>query len=292
MQIDHTLDRTRRENSFLECMIHWSRFAGSLWDSIFVVTATPHVDPEKVATFDEAVMNFFQETYPTIPMDPRQTRYIKYIYLGFNNLRLLARRQILFSPQFDDRECHIISELVNDTITHVREYEVASEPSPYSFRHYVIPSLASCLLVLCTLLIRDLSSPELSLDIWMPTHMSNFDITIAMLYGLADHVPLAQRVLVDFDKIVSTIQSANATWLEHETTLEQSQRWEAVKSCIPSNVATLIPYRDQIPIMQTTQIIHKRHPSGVIFRGLLEDRPDPWVVSLEPEEVGRGVLWV
>jgi hypothetical protein len=197
-------------------MIHWSRFAGSLWDSIFAATASQYVHPEKMSTFDAAVMDFFEETYPTIPMDPRQTQQVQFIHLSFNNLRLLARRQTMLSLQFDGSTGHISSELAIDTIARVRDYEQASDTLPYSFRHYMISSLASSLLILCSLLVRDLSSSDLGLDVWTPTYISNFGMAVAKLHELADHLPLAQRVLVDFDKIVSIVQATNATdgtWL-------------------------------------------------------------------------------
>ena len=272
-------------------MIHWSRFAGSLWDSIFAVTAASQLDLERVSTIDEAVEDFFQETYPTIPMDLRQTRQIQYVHLSFNNLRLLARRYIILSLRFDGTDGRLSSELVNDTLVRVRDYEAASEP-PYSFRHYLIPSLAGSLLVLCALLVRDLSSPALRLDMWTPTYISGFGITVAMLHDLADSIPLAQRVLIDFDKVIGVVQATNATWSDSERSLEPAYRWNVVSSKVPPNIVELFPYRDQVPVLQTTQITTKRQPSGVIFGGSLEDRADPWIVGLAPEEVGRGVLWI
>lgn len=273
-------------------MIHWSRFAGSLWDSIFAVTASQNINLEKLSTFDAAVMDFFEETYPTIFLNPRETRQIQFIHLSFNNLRLLARRQIMLSLQFDGGTGHVSSELVLNTIARVREYKQASEPPPYTFRHYMISPLASSLVVLCSLLVRDLSSPDLGLDVCAPTYISNFGIAVAMLHDLADHFPLAQRVLVDFDKIVDIVQATNALWSVHEFTLEPAHRWNKVRSVIPPNVADLFPYRDRIPVMQTTRIAHEFQTSGVPFGGTAEDRSDPWVVDLNSEEVGRGVLWV
>jgi hypothetical protein len=272
-------------------MIHWSRFAGSLWDSIFAVTAASQVDPKRVSTIDEAIEDFFQETYPTIPMDLRQTRQTQYIHLSFNNLRLLARRYIILSLKFDGTDGRLSSELVNDTLARVQDYEAASE-FPYSFRHYLIPSLAGSLLVLCALLVRDLSLPDLKLDMWMSTYMSSFGITVAMLHDLADSIPLAQRVLVDFDKIIGIVQATNATWSDSEGSLEPAYRWNIVSSKVPPNIVELFPYRDRVPILQTTQITTKRQPSGAIFGGSLEDRLESWVVRLAPEEVGRGVLWI
>ena len=272
-------------------MVHWSRFAASLWDSLFAATAAPPLDPESVSTFDETVEDFFQNTYTTIPMDLGQTRQIQYIHLSFNNLRLLARRQIVLSLHFDGTIGHSSSELVSDILDRVRDYEAAPEP-PYSLRHCLIPSLAGSLVILCALLVRDPSLPNLGLDVWTPTYISNFGITVTMLHDLAKRIPLAQRVLVDFDKVIRIVQTTNATWSDSVGSLEPANRRNAVSSQIPPNVQELFPYRDLVPIMQTTQITTERRPSGVIFSGSFGDHSDPWVAGLASEEVGRGVLWV
>jgi hypothetical protein len=259
---------------------------------MFAVTASAKFESGNISTFDEAVIHFFQESYATMAIDPSQTRQVQYIHLSFNNLRLLARRQTILSLQFDASISHSTSELVTDTIARAREYEQASESPPHIFRHIMVSSLASSLLVLCSLLVCDMTLSEVNVSVWTPTYVSGFDTAVAMLLDLANHILFAQRVLVDFDRIVGIVQARNATWNDHSSIPDDSRRWDIVKSIIPPNVIELFPYREQIPMMQVSHVHRGSHDLGPIYGGTLSDRTDPWGTETDTQDVGRGVLWI
>ncbi|KAF2623492.1 hypothetical protein BU25DRAFT_375634 [Macroventuria anomochaeta] len=285
-------DESDSANAFLDCMIHWSRFAGSLWDSL--LAAHVFTDPlaDKIATFDAAIVDFFDNTFQELKTEIHPLHRQQYIRMSFDNLQLMARRAMIMSLQFDRATIHVCSRLAMDTITHVQAYETNAKYSMTSIlRHHMIPSLASSLLLLCSLLVSDLSSLGLSLANCVPVVHQTFNSAVDLLHDLAREIPLARRVLMDFEKIVTVVQTAIAKWSEETRPLQGTPDWSIVSDVIPLNVSELLPYREQVPDIRFSQLYKGMWATNAGYSET-DHGFSTWNEDLEPGGARCSVLWI
>lgn len=233
------------DNDFLDSMIHWSRFAGSLWDSILAAHAHADNFADKVATFDAAIDDFITNTFTGSNWPTYPSRRCQYVRMCFDNLRLVAQRAMISSLQLDG---HIepVFKMAVTVIAHVRCHGT-DNTDPYLLRHQMGATLAGSLLMLCSVLISDHSLLGLDLRQWIPIGHHDFEAGVDLLRILAQDVPLAQRVLSDFNRIIPVVQGAFAKWSEDAMLLRSTPDWSVVNDVIPSNVAELLPYKENIP---------------------------------------------
>ncbi|KAJ4340612.1 hypothetical protein N0V95_007437 [Ascochyta clinopodiicola] len=102
------LDESDSTNAYLDCMIHWSRFAGSLWDSLLAAHVYADTFADKVATFDAAIADFFANTFPDLTAKIHPSRRHQYIRMSFDNLQFLARRATVMTPRSLDVSFQIL----------------------------------------------------------------------------------------------------------------------------------------------------------------------------------------
>ncbi|KAJ4982653.1 fungal specific transcription factor domain-containing protein [Stagonosporopsis vannaccii] len=235
------------EGAFLSCMIDWSRFAGSLWDSLLASYMSADVLAERVTTFDAAVADFLDNTFRESQTEFQPPQLHSYICMSFDNLRLLARRTMATSLSLN-RATVDCSRIAVDTVAHVQAFEAAAKyPLTCSLRHHMIPSLAGSLLLLCSMLVSDLNELGLPLDSWLPSVHQTFDMAVALLHGLAQEISLARRVLSDFERVLPVVQAVLARWSAESQLVQGPLEWDIIKDAIPANAAELLPYREQVP---------------------------------------------
>ncbi|UPX20508.1 uncharacterized protein EKO05_0010738 [Ascochyta rabiei] len=267
------LDESDSANAYLDCMIHWSRFAGSLWDNLLAAHVLTDTFTDKVATFDAAIADFFANTFPNLAKKINPLCRHQYIRMSFDNLRFMTRRAKMMSLQFDGATAGICSNLAVDTLAHVRAYE-SNTNHPSVLRHYMIPSLASSLLMLCSLLVSDLSLLGLDLDYRVPIYHQTFDSALGLLHALAQNTLLARRVLVDLEGVVPIVEAALARWSSEFSLLQSPPNWDLVKDVIPPDVAELFPYQEQVPVIhnrlwaENAGFLEADHRSSVYVGGL------------------------
>ncbi|XPS73054.1 hypothetical protein M3J09_005207 [Ascochyta lentis] len=284
------LDDSDSANAYLDCMIHWSRFAGSLWDSLLAAHVFVDTFADKVVTFDAAIADFFANTFPDLAAKIQPSRRHQYIRMSFDNLQFMTRRATMMSLQFDGATAGICSSLVVDTLSHVQAYETNTKHSSV-LRHYMIPSLASSLLMLCSLLVSDLSLLGEELDDWISAYHHTFDSALSLLHALAQNTLLARRVLEDFGRIVPVVEAAIGRWSNGFSLLQSSPNWGIVKDVIPPDVSELLPYKEQVPAIRSSQV-HNRLWTSTIGFVEADHGPSAYDGGVELGGLRSSILWI
>lgn len=266
-------------------MIDWSRFAGSLWDGILAASVPPETRSDKVATFDAAVTDYLHNTLRTSNKELQPPQLQAYIYMSFYNLRLLAWREPAVALNINRGTAHDCSQYAVETITRVQAHEAAiNYQLPCMLQYQTVSSLANSLLILCSIAVSDLGKLDLLLDTWLPTVRQAFDTAVALLNDLAEGVPLARRVLDDFERIIPVVQGVHARWIAEGQLGRGPLDWNIMKDVIPPNVATLLPYREQVPDMG----------SPALHNDMVEAETglSPWNQHAGRSDPRSGVLWI
>ncbi|KAH6629184.1 hypothetical protein C7974DRAFT_182614 [Boeremia exigua] len=276
------------ESKFLGCMVDWSRFAGSLWDGVLAAHVSADTLADNVATFDAAVADFLDNTLQALKTDFHPSQRHPYVCMSFDNLRVIARRTVVTSLDFERATVLDCSRLAVDTLAHVQAYDADIRyPLTCILRHHIVPSLASSLLLLCSILVSDLDAFGLPLDEWLPLVHATFDSTVALLLDLADELSSARRVLRDFEKILPVVQAVLARWSAQTQLLQGPLEWGIVRDIIPPNVTELLPYTEQVPDIRSKALQGMWAGNG----GHLEtDRS--WDESYGVRGARSGVLWI
>lgn len=271
-------------------MIHWSHFAGSLWDSILAAHVIADTVVDRVATFDAAISDYFQNTFAGSEWEVHPLRLCQYARMSFDNLRLMARRATALPLQLDAATTLTCSKEAVRIIAHAHAYDT-DKTTPYILRHQIITTLAGSLLMLCDLLLHIPSSFGFEKHEWVPMCHQEFDAAVDLLHMLAKDTPLAQRVLSDFDKIIPVVQAAISRWAEESSHPQNTPDWGIMNDAIPPNVSELLPYRQQIPDIRLPQL---RRGMWATDAAYLETDPgfSPWDEALEPGGARCNVLWV
>lgn len=272
-------------------MIHWSRFAGSLWDSLLAAHVSANSFTQNIATFDAAIADFFENTLPGLALHLHPYCRQEFVEMSFDNLRFTARRAAMMSLQLDGPTAQVCSTMIFETATHISAFEIHVKNTS-TLRHFTIPSLSSSLLMICTLVVSGLDSPNHIVDERAIYYRDLFHTMIGSLQNLATQgILLAQRVLIDFEKIVPVVEPAIARWSEDHSLLQDSCNRKFICKDIPANVAELLPYREQIPEIR---LPCSRNASWA-NNGAFEDADhgsSAWDGGLELGGARCSVLWI
>lgn len=280
-------------DTFLDLMVDWSRFAGSLWDSLLTANISPEALAERIYTYEAAVVDFTDNTFASSSLKGTSPRRHQYIRLSFANVRLIAQRANLMSLQFGTTTAYLCARLATDSLRYVQTFEANTEyPIARVLRHHAIPPLAVSLLMLCSLLVSDLGSTRIGpLDSWVALVQQNFDAIINILNDRAQDTILARRVLRDFDRIIPVIQAILSKWSSEILLLQSAPEWSLVQDLIPPDVLELLPYRDQLPDIRYSKLdeglwaANERDPET--RRGI-----HPWDESHNSTGASSSVLWI
>ncbi len=277
---------------FLSCMVDWSRFAGSLWDGILAPHVSTDTITDKVATFDAAIVDYLGDTFQASKSEFQPPQRYPYISMSFDNLRAIARRAAMVSSNFDRAAVPYCGTLAMDTLDHVQAYkECTRYPLSCILPHHVVPSLASSLLLLCSNFAFNLGELDLPLNSGLVAVHQNFETTVNLLHDLAREVPLALRVLKDFERILPVVQAVLAKWSTESQLLHGPIGWSMMEDLIPSNVTELLPYQNQVPDISSPTLDGKSWVDNGGRRDLEYSGAD-WDESFAPYRAENDVLWV
>ncbi|VUC29049.1 unnamed protein product [Clonostachys rosea] len=230
-------------NIFLSGLSAFSRFAGEIWDQVFAVTSAD--DPqlgEKVAVLDARIKYWTDTVFHTLPLVPphgnptqRHRWQETLIRTRMSHLRLLLRRRTMVSLSYtvtDGKICgEVAMEIVGDILPHGAE---ARKPS--CSRFHMAFSLGGAILILATLLCRDLSA--VNLQEYRTAYMKSFSSGLALLRDISIHLHTARRILEDLRGIIEVV--------EHLIREEDGNptQFEDISNVVPSNLEDLFPYGD------------------------------------------------
>lgn len=272
-------------------MVHWSRFAGSLWDSLLTAHIPVEASTERAMTFDAAVVDFLDNTFPdfTTRLSPQHRH--QYVRMSFDSLRLMAQHATTIPLLLDRTTVQIYSQIIVDALSHVQLYEGNIEqPYSHSLRYYSIPTLGSSLLLLCNLLTSDLDQLGLPLHSWIPTMHQSFDTILEIIDNKARENVLARRILRDFEKITPVVQAALSRWSTEAMLSQTPPDWSIVEDTIPPNVAQLLPYKQQLPDIRCPSHQNTMWASNGGYQDTSQF--SSWDEGLQPGGRGRSVLWI
>jgi hypothetical protein len=136
-------------------------------------------------------------------------------------------RAEILTTQYDNEKAACFLWLALSTIDNMRNFSCEAQ----SFRHAMVTSLASALLTLCSLLVREALAPGLFSEEQHEKCRQGFRDCVAILLDLNYGLPYARRVWRDFNQIVSVVSAI----VNHQTT---------DPFLLLANVGDLFPYND------------------------------------------------
>jgi hypothetical protein len=278
-------------DEYLDCMVHWSRFAGSLWDNVLAAHVHSNNLAGQALTFNAAVDDFITNTFLGIgehwPVFPY--RRCQYVRLCFDNLILMAGRATISSLQLEGSISGLLQAAVT-SMTHVRMHGRASTDA-YLLRYQMVTTLAASLHLLSSALFSNQSHDDLDSRQWMSLGKVEFSAADDLLDTLAESVPLAQRVLSDFERMLPVVRHVFARLVEDPSSFQGTPSWTTFSDVIPPNAAELLPYREQVPDIRFLMLHNGMWATN---GGYLEtDRGlDTWDAGLEPGGPKSSVVWI
>jgi hypothetical protein len=131
---------------------------------------------------------------------------------------------------------------------------------------------------------------DINLHERMPLGKAEFHAAIDLLNALAQNLPLAQRVLEDFEQIVPVIRHVFARCEKMPLSNDGTPDWTIIGDGIPPDAAKLLPYRAQVPDIRFPMIYNGIWATN---GGYVEtDRGfHSWDAGLESGGARSGVLW-
>lgn len=197
-------------NVYLSCMVSWAKLAGDVWDQVFAAVASENgIDSEKVANVDARITHWRAVSLPIIPLLPvdrhpetRQRRQHVLVHTRLDYLRILLYRSTMVSLNYDGNTGHLCGDLAMDTISRLKPFDLDAK-SGNTFRFHMAVSLGSAILILSTLLIRDLS--PIGLDGMHAVYADSFREGIAILQDLAIYLQVARRIMDDLKDVANAV---------------------------------------------------------------------------------------
>lgn len=232
-------------------MIQWGKLIGDVWDRVFAAaaTATHGIDSESTAILDAKIKHWTEVYLPAIPLIPKdgqtpETRHQRQhtlVYTRLNHLRLLLRRRTMISLRYDGSTGRLCGDLALANTQLIKSHAVDAK-GPSSFRYHMAASLGGSILILATLLVRDLSS--IGLQDQQAAYADSFQDALAILQDLSLYLQAARRVLDDFRDIVNVVTTILNQQQNSAKGQGQTQGHDSLQSgnLFPTNIDDLFPY--------------------------------------------------
>ncbi|OQU94101.1 Fungal Zn2-Cys6 binuclear cluster domain-containing protein [Cladophialophora immunda] len=195
---------------YLVCMISFGKLAGEVWDTMFSASVDGP-SSEAIAILDAKIKHWKETTLPTIPLLPRHTsptrRHLRQQLLvntRISHLRLLLRRREMVSLKYSASTGLLCGTLATDIVEQIKAHShEISEPS--SFRFHLATTLGGAILILATLLCRDIS--EIGLKSQHTEYAESFHAAVGMLKELAQVLRAARRIFDDLESVLTSVRS-------------------------------------------------------------------------------------
>ncbi|OAQ87710.1 hypothetical protein VFPBJ_01750 [Purpureocillium lilacinum] len=228
-------------SAYLSCMVAFAKFAGEIWDQVFAFSGPDGPElGEKITVLDARIQYWLNTTFLSMPFIPRgsspTTRQLwqqSLVRTRMNHLRLLLRRRRMVSLNYGTTDGLVCGDVAMDIIRDIQAYAMEVD-KPSSYRFHMAISLGGAIIVLATLLCRDLTT--INLQDHRPSYTESYHLGMSMLRDLAVTLPSAGRIIDDLRKIVDVVdlivQDRTPGALQHED----------FTNLVPPNMDDLLPY--------------------------------------------------
>jgi hypothetical protein len=268
-------------------MITWARFAGEIWDTIFAGSAVKgSLDSPQSALVDDRLTQWIETSLPIITMPPidspplpRHHRQQTLIHTRFSHLRLLLQRRSMLNLSFDSSTGRLCGDLAIDIVQRLREHASETQ-APTSFQLYMSLSIGGAILILATLLVRDLT--HIGLQDNTSAYAESFRVAVSLLNDLA-HLPIARRVADDLTDVAQVV-----TTVLNQPGIAYPEIKDILKK-IPYHKWDFTPQADQGESPGSTGE-NEASMAGTVSGKLTHF--DPWDTDLERKGAGYGVPWL
>lgn len=188
-------------------MVCWGRLAADVWDGFFAAAISKDgVASDNALILDARIKHWTDVIFPTIPLlppefapEPRQLRQHTVVQNSLDQLRLLLFRQTILSLRYDADVACLCRDLAINIVQRIKNHK-GDASQPTSFRFAMASCLGGAMLILATLLFRDMqyiTSDDRSLA---HSEEAYADAT-AILADLAPGFALARRIKKDFAEL-------------------------------------------------------------------------------------------
>jgi hypothetical protein len=198
---------------YLHCMIDFARLAGEVWDRVFAAGVSD-LSSEVIVILDARIRHSVETVLPAMRLLPpnsqpaqRHLRQHCLVVTRFNHLRLLLRRRAMVSLTYDGATGSLCGSLAVEIVEQIALHR-SDIPQPSSFRFHMAVSLGGAVLVLATLLCRDLTTIGLLLQ--RTSYVESFHKATEMLNELSTYLNAAKRIADDLASITQVVNSVNS----------------------------------------------------------------------------------
>lgn len=255
-------------------MVCWGKFVGDVWDQILSTSASRQGNvAENAIVLDARIRHWTENVLPTYPLLPpdrgpevRHLRQRTVALTRLNNLRLLLRRKDMLSLKYDGGLGRMCGDLAIDTVERVKAHAPEAK-IPSSFRHQMTAALGGAILILSTLLVRDL--PSLGLQDKGAAYAESFRDAVGVLQDLAMYLQVARRVADDFKDVIHVV-----------TAILNG----GPPDLMPATFDHLFPYQ----VLDFAEQQGSVSDTGTWTGG----ENDSWDVEIQPSSGAHGVPWM
>ncbi|KPI41788.1 putative transcriptional regulatory protein [Cyphellophora attinorum] len=273
---------------YLHSTIAFSKLAGEVWDRLFAAGVS-QFDPEVIVVLDAKIKHWVDVAFPRLPLMPldgrstrRHHRQQTLIITRFNHLRLLLRRRTMVSLEYDALTGQLSGDLASGIVDQIGLHrEEIAEPS--SFRFHMAVSLGGAVLVLATLLVRDIT--QIGLQGERTRYVAAFNDGVAMLEQLSMFLTSARRIADDLKPIIQV-----ATSINHVPTSAGHM------SMVPVDLDGLFP-QGVMDFAQQTNWFDEPFlgtSAGEPVNAAMHDSvaPEAWEIDFSYATTGYGATWI
>jgi hypothetical protein len=277
---------------FLNSMVCWGRLSADVWDGLFdAAVVKGGFNSENAHLLDAQIQHWTEVILPSIALLPTdyppnitQARQHHLVHTRLGLLRLFVYRQLMVTLTYDGERGRICGEIAIDLVRRVREHGAETDayhtgddgsPSPHSFGFHMATTLASALLILATLCVRDLDHMGLSWKVYADSFTEGWEIIchLSMKYTVAQRI---HNELVELARVVTKVVEHRQKGLSFPYDL------------IPAQV------RDLMPCNSHNSLDFAQQSGGSGTFSLNTDRTqesDKWGIW-ESSQKGHRVLWI
>jgi hypothetical protein len=193
-------------------MVCWGRLAADVWDGFFAAaTSKEGVARDNALMLDARIKHWTDVILPTIPLLPlefppevRRLRQHTIVQNSLDQLRLLLFRQTMLSVRYDTDIARLCKDIAINIVQRVKSHK-GDVGEPTSFRFPMASSLGGAMLILATLLFREM--PYVASDDRSPIYPEEaYGDATSILASLASGLALARRIKNDFSEVESLHQ--------------------------------------------------------------------------------------
>jgi hypothetical protein len=201
-----------------------------------------------------------------------------FMALQYLTIPLIVGRRAMTLLSYNSSHAQSFIELATYVLQDIRKVRNEVLVSS-SCRQQLTSTVTSVLLVFGAVVLRDLSSPDLSpLQLGYGDYAENFMETVAILSDLAQGLPYAKRARDDCSTIISAVTAIVDKWHSLSHAQKASHGWSFAVDMIPPGIVEHFPYQALCPPLHGL-------PAGAALAGW--EGIDP---RLEPSK--SGVLWL